>query len=181
MLHGRFDEAKEALLPALKESKQTGFFRAYLHFSLLLAAIEWARGEAQAAFEAFESAVSIAIVEDARQAFVEDAEVLAPILNRILDEDAALTIAPARMSYLRQLRADMQESMQSVEAQPCLLSARELQILRCLMMGESNREIATGKSVSINTVKFHLKNIFSKLGASSRDEAVAFAIRDQLI
>ena len=49
------------------------------------------------------------------------------------------------------------------------------------MMGESNREIATGKSVSINTVKFHLKNIFSKLGASSRDEAVAFAIRDQLI
>ncbi len=181
LLEGHWDEARNALREPLGEAKRTGFFRAYIHFSLLLAATEWQAGQRAAAVEAFESAVSMAMVEDARQVFVEDAPLLLPLLEQILDGGNTSAIAPARLAFLRKLRADMQTHPRGDMEDQCVLSPREIEILRCLMMGESNREIASSKSLSVNTVKFHLKNIFSKLGAASRDEAVAFAIRDQLI
>ena len=49
------------------------------------------------------------------------------------------------------------------------------------MQGRSNREIAEVVPLSVNTVKFHLKNLFDKLGVSNRQEAVTVAIRRGLI
>ena len=55
------------------------------------------------------------------------------------------------------------------------LSDRELEILRLLAAGHSNQEIAQSLVVSLNTVKTHLKNIYAKLGARSRTQALARA------
>ncbi|EAQ98743.1 helix-turn-helix transcriptional regulator [Congregibacter litoralis] len=176
-----WESARHALEQPRQEAQRTGFFRGYIQLSLLLSATEWNCGNTEHAIEIFESAVSIAILEDARQVLFEERQLLLPILQYILGPDSSAAMAPARASFLRKLRADMQVTAQLIEQEQCVLSIREIEILRCLMMGESNREIAAGKALSINTVKFHLKNIFSKLGASSRDEAVAFAIRDQLL
>lgn len=52
------------------------------------------------------------------------------------------------------------------------LSARELQVMRVLESGATNAEIAQGLHISDDAVKYHLKNVFAKLGASSRLEAV---------
>jgi DNA-binding CsgD family transcriptional regulator len=57
------------------------------------------------------------------------------------------------------------------------LTDRELEILQLALSDLSNREIAGRISVSINTVKFHLKNIYDKLGVSNRKEAKQFVIR----
>lgn len=54
------------------------------------------------------------------------------------------------------------------------LSTRELQILEFLIKGNSNRQIAKHFKISINTVKFHLKNLYEKAQIDNRTQAVAF-------
>ncbi len=55
------------------------------------------------------------------------------------------------------------------------LGERELEVLQLLAAGQRNRGIAAKLHISENTVKFHLRNIFRKVGASSRTEAIAMA------
>jgi len=62
-------------------------------------------------------------------------------------------------------------------APPEPLTPREREILSLLAAGDSNRTIATRLSISVHTVKFHLSSIFSKLGVTSRTEAVALGLK----
>jgi DNA-binding CsgD family transcriptional regulator len=55
------------------------------------------------------------------------------------------------------------------------LNPRELEVLEHLARGRRNRQIAEELSISENTVKFHVANVLSKLGAGSRGEAGAIA------
>lgn len=57
------------------------------------------------------------------------------------------------------------------------LSERELEILKLVATGASNKQIASALSISPNTVKVHLRNVFGKIGANSRTEASMIAIR----
>jgi len=57
------------------------------------------------------------------------------------------------------------------------LSARELEVLRLLVAGASNKAIAARLNLSENTVKSHISHIFGKLGVQSRAEAVAVALQ----
>ncbi len=57
------------------------------------------------------------------------------------------------------------------------LSERELEIVRLLATGLSNKEIAAQVYISINTVKVHLRNIFAKLNVQTRTEATLIAIQ----
>jgi ATP/maltotriose-dependent transcriptional regulator MalT len=61
------------------------------------------------------------------------------------------------------------------------LSARELEVLRLVAAGKTNREIATELVVSEHTVARHLQNIFAKLGVTSRTSATAFAFQHELV
>ena len=60
---------------------------------------------------------------------------------------------------------------------PVDLTPRELETLQLLAEGLSNKEIAGALAVSPRTVNFHLDNIYSKLGVSSRTEAAIYALR----
>ncbi len=68
-----------------------------------------------------------------------------------------------------------------VEALRPLLTPREMEILRCLGDGMSNKAVARALHISAHTVKFHLEAVFAKLGAASRAEAVAKGLRQGLI
>jgi DNA-binding CsgD family transcriptional regulator len=61
------------------------------------------------------------------------------------------------------------------------LSARELEVLRHLAEGASNKAIARMLGISAHTVKFHVAAILDKLGATSRTEAATLAIRAGLL
>ena len=61
------------------------------------------------------------------------------------------------------------------------LSHRELEIVRAVMSGDTNKEIAQRFSISENTVKRHLTHIFDKVGASTRVELALFATHHRLL
>lgn len=61
------------------------------------------------------------------------------------------------------------------------LTDRERDVLSCMVEGLSNNEIAEKLVVSLGTVKFHISNIFHKLGVNSRVEAVKLAIEQKLV
>jgi DNA-binding CsgD family transcriptional regulator/N-acetylneuraminic acid mutarotase len=61
------------------------------------------------------------------------------------------------------------------------LSEREIEILRLVATGVSNKEIAVALDISPNTVKVHLRNIFTKIGVMSRTEATLYAIRHAIV
>ena len=63
----------------------------------------------------------------------------------------------------------------------CGLSPRELEVLRIIATGQSNREIADPLFLSEKTVARHVSNIFTKLDVSSRSAATAFALSNRLI
>lgn len=58
-----------------------------------------------------------------------------------------------------------------------MLSDRELEVLTLIAEGAANKEVARRLSIAERTVKAHVTSIFSKLGVSSRAEAVAVALR----
>jgi DNA-binding NarL/FixJ family response regulator len=84
---------------------------------------------------------------------------------------------------------DMEEAAAAVEAYlgessaaglPAGLSEREVEVLRLVAAGRSNREIGEALSISLNTVDRHVSNILTKIGASNRAEAASFAVRNGL-
>ena len=61
------------------------------------------------------------------------------------------------------------------------LTHRELDVLRLLMAGKSNKQIAAALFISEGTVKTHVNNILGKLGASDRTQAVTTALKRGLV
>lgn len=61
------------------------------------------------------------------------------------------------------------------------LSNRELEVLNLMARGKNNQEISAQLSISESTVKFHAKNIMSKLGASDRAQAIVTALKRGVI
>jgi two-component system NarL family response regulator len=63
----------------------------------------------------------------------------------------------------------------------CQLTKREIQLLRWMAEGYSNKAIAEQLFISENTVKYHIRNILQKLDVQNRTEAVSYALREGLI
>jgi putative flavoprotein involved in K+ transport len=61
------------------------------------------------------------------------------------------------------------------------LTTRELEVMRLVAAGESNRDIAAALTISENTVARHVQNILTKLGVQSRTAATAFAFQHDLV
>lgn len=73
------------------------------------------------------------------------------------------------------------QEMRSPSARDYELTAREKEILALMVEGLPNSDIASRLGVSASTAKFHVSNILSKLGVTSRTEAVSLALKQKLI
>jgi NarL family two-component system response regulator LiaR len=97
------------------------------------------------------------------------------LANAIRDAHAGrATLAPEATQVL--IRAATQPKMPDYELTP-----REKEVLALMVEGLSNPDIAERLVVSRSTVKFHVSSILSKLDASSRTEAVALALQENLL
>jgi ATP/maltotriose-dependent transcriptional regulator MalT len=98
------------------------------------------------------------------------------------DEEAgALELAAARELFDRLGAAPDLTRISVGSGRSHGLSERELEVLRLVASGKSNREIASTLVISEHTVARHLQNIYAKLGLSSRTAATAFAFEHELV
>ena len=99
--------------------------------------------------------------------------------GRALDEARAICVplaaAPAlgRIDALGVRIGDQSHAMERTA--PIGLSPREIEVLRLLAGGRTNREIADALFLSARTVERHITNLYAKIGAQNRAEAIAFA------
>ncbi len=85
-------------------------------------------------------------------------------------------------SFLAKLGAGVPaEAPASFDAAPAHLTPRELEVLRLVAQGKSNRQIAEALVISRNTVLRHLNHIFNKTGAANRVEATNYVHRHHLV
>ena len=84
-----------------------------------------------------------------------------------------------KLDYVEKLLQEFGDTVETSIASPQdlvePLSEHELRVLRLLSAGLTNREISAELFVSVNTVKWHIKNIYSKLGVHNRTQASARA------
>ena len=97
------------------------------------------------------------------------------------DDDAATLELDAAREVFSQLEAAPE--LERIEARRDThgLTLRELEVLRLVAVGGSNREIAAALVISEHTVARHLQNIFAKIGVPSRTAATAFAYAHDLL
>jgi DNA-binding CsgD family transcriptional regulator len=105
-----------------------------------------------------------------------------------LSRDIALLARRARITLGRPGEAGDARAVPGRPAQPgepeparLGLTARELEVLRLVAAGRSNREIAGELFISVKTASVHVSNILGKLGVTSRGEAAAAAHRLRLL
>lgn len=162
-------QAQTALgwLERLLTDAQTGERLGHVIEILLLQALAFdAQGNVEAALEPLQHAFTLAEPEGFLQVFLAEGAPLASLLREAQQRGM-------RSSYVGRLLAELGETVVETDAgwlEP--LSDRERNVLRLLASALSGPEIAHELGVSLNTIRTHNKNIYSKLGVNSRRAAV---------
>ena len=101
----------------------------------------------------------------------------------MLDEARALCTpleAKPTLAHIAALTASVQATMASRHAPSGVLTPRELDVLRLIVAGSTNQQIADTLNISKNTVMRHVANILAKTEAENRAAAAAYALRHNL-
>ncbi|MBN1886885.1 MAG: tetratricopeptide repeat protein [Thermoflexales bacterium] len=171
----------EALRQRMEQQKRT---RLWLE-SLMLEALALSHIQSEQALDTLERALSLAEPGGYVRLFVDEGEPM-----RVLISDFGLRISERHRreptEACRRLLAYVERLLTAFGSTPTQpgsdqsgmiepLSERELEVLRLLPTELSNAEMADELVVSVNTLRTHLKNLYGKLGAHSRYEAIARA------
>jgi NarL family two-component system response regulator LiaR len=105
-----------------------------------------------------------------------DATELFDLLSGVIKGETAMTRAMAG-KLLKAVASRLADEQKGEQA----LTERELFVLRLVASGASNQEIAQKLSISVNTVKSHLKNILEKLQLENRTQAATYALKHGLV
>jgi LuxR family maltose regulon positive regulatory protein len=181
---GEAERALEVLGPLVRANEQRGW-GSLLTESLALQALAFrSKGDVDQALRVLEHALSIGEPEGYIRSFVDEGEAMAELLR-------AAALRGTAPEYVNKLLAafevaehgPLEEIATASDAQSLMepLSTRELEVLRLLNTSLSSTEMADELVVSVNTVRTHIRSIYSKLGVHSRYEAVARARELDLI
>ena len=175
---GRPKEASRLLQRLLEPATAGGRTSKVIEILTLQALAFRAGGDTDRAIAALERALSLAEPGDFIRIFLDEG----PPMAHLLYEALQLEINP---DYVRRLLAAFPIVEQAQPVPPVSdrpesdwiepLSERELEVLQLIAAGLTNPEIAARLFLALNTVKAHTRNIYGKLGAHNRTQAVARA------
>jgi LuxR family maltose regulon positive regulatory protein len=163
--------------PLRRQMEDKGWLDEQLKIVILQALAHQAHGDKEMAVQQLGDALSLAEPDGFIRVFVDEGLPMAQLLS----ETAARGIMP---DYCGKLLAVFEAERQHEgdksypsPAPPLVdsLTKRELEILLLIAAGLKNKEIAEQLVISLNTVLYHIKNIYSKLGVNKRTLAIAKA------
>jgi LuxR family maltose regulon positive regulatory protein len=163
----RPEEARTLLASLERSAGQGERRRKLITIYLQQALVHQDLGHAEQALARVEDALRLAAPQDYRRAFLDEGASILDLLSPMRH------IAPAFVDSLQASRSESASPAQGALIEP--LTDREVEILRLIAAGRSNPEIAELLYLSLNTVKWHAKNLYGKLGASNRVEAITRA------
>jgi LuxR family maltose regulon positive regulatory protein len=178
---GRHDEALAVLEELRGFAEASGITGGLIEILALQALVLWAKNEKEQAVSTLTRALLLAEPEDFVRTIVDEGDAMGDLLSAVLEvRQSGRLEAVTRLSmrYLAELLATLAHEARALGASERLaepLSERELEVLALIAAGESNREIAARLFISISTVKTHLNNLYRKLGAANRTQAVTRA------
>jgi DNA-binding CsgD family transcriptional regulator len=146
-------------------------------------AVALAQGDAHAALVALRGAHQTWLGLDAPYEVARTRTLVARACSDLGDAEAARLELEAACAIFRRLGAtpDLARVEPRAKGDSHGLSDRELEVLRLVAAGKSNREIAAELVISEHTVARHVQNIYRKLRLSSRAAATAFAFEHDLV
>ena len=105
---------------------------------------------------------------------------------KLVDSIAAVSeggaaLSPVMAGKLFDVCKQLLRHQELLQARKPTLTGREIEVLQLVAGGMTSREIGEALYISENTVKNHIRNILDKLGLHSRNEAVLYAVRENLI
>ena len=178
----------------LEAARRTGRRYLELHLRIQLAVALELDGQTAEAEDTLLAVVNEAVPLGMVRSFLDEGAPLVAILERVRDRarrrggDAASSesgpgsfnaIAQRLLAAARHPEHGMRGPA-GTGARVSELTTRETEVLKFLEQGRSNKEIARALSISVDTVKWFLKNIFTKLGVSTRAQAVSESRRQDL-
>ena len=170
---GAADAVVTSLMPAIDGWLQEGSVLLALEALLLLAAAEQARGQRAAAAHAIDRALALALPGQVLLPFVEHGRPLIEAFEQALLRSGGRGAPNLRARFLSTVQDNLRRLAQPAPRRgPQGLSPREAEMAALLARGLSNKLIARELALSEGTVKFHLRNLYAKLGAHNRDEAL---------
>jgi LuxR family maltose regulon positive regulatory protein len=161
-----------------RERAQTEARRPAICRAEILAAVALSRqSKPGPAAERMRSALSIAAADHLIAPFREHSVYLGSDLESLLEVGGMQESASER-NFVQALRSALENSSNGTDVLH-KLSERESEVLDALRRHESNKAIGRRLGVSEHAVKFHVKNIFRKLGVHSREEAISMSAVSQ--
>ncbi len=169
---GKTNEALNMLKPWQEDALQNGRTRSQVEAWCLEALAQQSDSNLSEAARILNEAVMIGQAKGFRRIFLDEGRCMAALLQAILpalpNRSLSLFVSTLLHSFSPEVASRLAiSSTAQVEA----LSQQELRVLRLLVAGLSNADIAQELVVSINTIKTHVKSIYRKLNVSSRKEA----------
>lgn len=171
-------QALELLARLLKAAKDRDRTSSVIEILVLQALAYEAQGNVAAALVALQRALMLAEPEGYIHIFVDEGPVMAALLHAAEKDDATKEDTAKNntvQAYMRQVQeafAKREERMPVTQDLVEPLNERELQILRLAAAGHKNKEIAAELVISLNTVLYHTKNLYGKLGVNKRTLAI---------
>ena len=191
LLAGRITLARGALIrnnpvaaiawldPVIAQGEAAGAYQ-WVAPALILRAIALGRGDdSGSAFGSFLRAVAIAAPQGVVRPFIDEGRAMSSFVRQALRRFSIGSLSAASTEFVANILSAA--SNDSRPASSGLLSEREQEILGLLNHGLANKEIARSIGLSEPTVKFHLKNLYGKLGVHSRVLAITVARQQRLL
>lgn len=171
---GRADLAHSHLLRIVEKLQFSGRHRRLVQVQAVNARAAYLAGERIAALNAIADAMETAFRQGAVRSLLDEGEPLAEVLDWAGDKIPSWRRDVALSAFVKGIRERVKpEAERSVaDCTGAALSPKEAEVARALLQGATNKEIAERLGVSVDTAKWHLKNIYLKLAVTNRTQAV---------